>query len=116
MLHIPLLRGGKPYRSLDFQTLKNVRTGEPVAQVSHANAGVIARDLLAAGEARRALQDVPAAEMLAICRKAADLFATAELPVEPGGALQGPEDYVRQLSATSGLPESLCRFNMEKNR
>lgn len=116
MLHIPLLRGGKPYRSLELQTLKHVRTGEPVAQVSHANAGVIARDLLAAGEARKALQDVPAAEMLAICRKAAELFATAELPVEPGGALQGPEDYVRQLSSTSGLPQSLCRFNMEKVR
>lgn len=116
MLHIPLLRGGRPYKSLETQTLKDIRTGDPVAQVSHANPGVIARDLLAAGEARRALHDIPAVEMLAICKRAAAFFAEGELPVEPGGALQGPEDYVRQLSSTSGLPQALCRFNMEKVR
>lgn len=116
MIHLPLLRAGRPYRSLTTQTLKHVRTGEPVAEVSQANPGLIARDLAAVGESRRALHDVPAAGLLEICRKAAALFAGAELPLEPDGDLQGPEDYVRQLSSTSGLPESLCRFNMEKVR
>jgi acyl-CoA reductase-like NAD-dependent aldehyde dehydrogenase len=116
MVHIPLLRAGRPYRSLTTQTLKHVRTGEPVAEVSQANPGLIARDLAAVGEARRALHDFPAAEMVEICRKAAALFAGAELPLEPGGDPQGPEDYVRQISSTSGLPEALCRFNMEKVR
>ncbi|HYO13237.1 MAG TPA: aldehyde dehydrogenase family protein [Thermoanaerobaculia bacterium] len=114
MVHLPLLRAGRPYRSLTTQVLRHVRTGEPVAEVSQANPGLIARDLAAVGESRRALHDVAAVELLEICRKAAALFAGAELPLEPGGDLQGPEDYIRQLSSTSGLPESLCRFNMEK--
>ena len=41
----PVLRAGKPYRSLDTVTLTDIRDGEPVAEVSQANRGLIARDL-----------------------------------------------------------------------
>jgi acyl-CoA reductase-like NAD-dependent aldehyde dehydrogenase len=116
MIHIPLLRAGRPYRSLDAQPLADVRTGKVFAEVSHANRGLIARDLAKMPENRRVLQRLTVAELLEICKKAADLFANADLPLAIGGDLQGPEDYVRQLSATSGLPETLCRFNMEKVR
>jgi len=59
VIHLPLLRAGRPYRSLTTQTLKHVRTGEPVAEVSQANPGLIARDLSAmAAVARRALHDL----------------------------------------------------------
>jgi len=114
MLHIPLLRGGRPYRSLETQPLRDARTGEVVAEVSQANRGLIARDLARLGEARRALKALTVAELLEICRRAAGLFAEGDLPLDTHGGLQSPEDYVRQLSSTSGLPRALCRFNMEK--
>jgi hypothetical protein len=37
---------------------------------------------------------------------------TANLPV--GDEAQSPEDFVHQLSATTGMPEALCRRNMTK--
>jgi acyl-CoA reductase-like NAD-dependent aldehyde dehydrogenase len=110
MLHVPVLRGGRPYRSLEVQTVRDLRTGEPVAEISQANRGLIARDLAGIGEGRRALAGLKSAELLDICAKAAVLFNEGELEG------QGPEDYIRRLSATSGLPETLCRFNMEKVR
>ncbi len=109
MLHLPLLRGGRPYRSLEVRPLRDFRTGEAIAEVSQANPGLIAKDLSAAREGQRALQDLSVRELLEIYRRAARLFAEADLP-------QSPDEYVRLLSATSGLPETLCRFNMEKIR
>lgn len=115
-LHIPLLRAGRPYRSLVEETLADLRTGEPIATVSQANPGLIAKDLGAAAAARRALADLTTAELLAICGRAASLFSEGSLPVDPDAEPQGPDDYVRRLSSTCGLPETLCRLNMEKIR
>ena len=113
--HLPILRWGRPYRSLSRATLSHVVTGEPVAEVSLANPGLIARDLAETGRARRALAERSASELLEICRKAAELFRDGELPLDPeGDAVQGPDDYVRQLSGTTGMPEALVRGNMEK--
>ena len=116
MLHIPLLRGGRPYRSVEARPLRDARTGEVVAEVSQANRGLIAKDLSAIGEARRALQALSMQELLEICRRAARLFAEADLPVGAEGETQSPQDWMRQLSATCGLPETLCRQNLEKVR
>lgn len=116
MLHLPLLRGGRPYRSLDAQPLRDLRTGETVAELSQANRGLIAKDLAAAKSNQRALQGLSRAELLEICRRAARLFMEAELPLGFEGEAQSPGDYVRLLSATCGLPETLCRANMEKVR
>jgi len=117
MLHLPVLRAGRPYRSLDTVELGHVRTGEPVATISQANRGLIARDLREAPSLRRELQEVPVRELLAICRKAAELFAGAEIVVDPiDGVRHGPEDYVRTLSETTGMPQALARMNMEKIR
>jgi acyl-CoA reductase-like NAD-dependent aldehyde dehydrogenase len=111
--HLPLLRFGEPYESVDVARLSHVATGEPVAEVSHANPGLVARDLVGrAGAAQRALGRLPAAELAAICRRAADLFAGAELPA--GDTALGPERFVRCQSATTGMPETLCRANMTK--
>jgi acyl-CoA reductase-like NAD-dependent aldehyde dehydrogenase len=46
-------------------------------------------------------------------KRAAELYMTAELPM--GNGTQTPEDFVRYQSATTGLPEHMCRANMEKN-
>lgn len=113
--HLPILRAGRPYRSLDVEVLRDVRTGEPVAEVSQAAPGLIARDLLRQAENRRRLEEVPYRELLEICRRAADLFAHARLPLDPSGeALQGPEEYLNQLASTTGMPVALGRLNLGK--
>ena len=113
-LHIPVLRWGKPYESLETVTLGHLGTGEAVATVSQANPGLIAHDLLKAQTAQAALGALATRDLIALSRRAADLFMTASLPV--GEAEQSPEEYVRQLSATTGLPEVMARRNMEKIR
>ena len=50
--------------------------------------------------------------MFAISRKAADIFFNDSLPL--GDATQSPEEYVTQLSATTGMPFTLVRRNMKK--
>jgi acyl-CoA reductase-like NAD-dependent aldehyde dehydrogenase len=110
--HIPVLRAGKVYESLDKGEIKSVRSGEPVAEISQANAGLIKRDLQRIGSAREILRKIPMAEMLSISEKAGGHFMEATLPV--GSAQQSPEDYILALSETSGLPHSLIRRNMGK--
>ena len=66
MLHLPILRAGRPYRSLDVSELRHVATGEPTVRVSQANRGLIARDMLARAANRARLQAVPVAEMLGL--------------------------------------------------
>jgi acyl-CoA reductase-like NAD-dependent aldehyde dehydrogenase len=117
MLHVPLLRAGRPYRSLEVVELPDVRSGMPVARVSRANPGLIARDLVAAADHRGKLRREGVSSLLAICRRGAALFAEADLAVDPvDGVSHSPEAHVRALSATTGLPQALCRANMEKIR
>ena len=112
MIHFPVLRWGSPYKSLELDKVVHFDTGEPVAEVSQTNPGLVSRDMRKASRAREVLREVPAAELLAMVKKAAKLFATAELPLGDGS--QTPEEFVRQQSATTGLPEHMCRMNMEK--
>src|SRR5437870_12505385 len=46
-------------------------------------------------------------------KKAADLYLSAELPC--GDGTQTPDQFARMQSATTGLPEHMCKFNMSKN-
>jgi acyl-CoA reductase-like NAD-dependent aldehyde dehydrogenase len=113
MIRIPLLRAGRPYWSVETALLADYRTGEPVAEVSQANAGLIHRDLAAAGgEGTLPLREIPARDLIALCRRAADRFLHADLPLADG--VQGPGEYLRDLSRTTGLPRALARKNMEK--
>src|SRR5207244_11896091 len=113
-MHLPLLRQGKPYQSMGTVEMRSVRTGEPVAAVSQANAGLIRRDLRRMEAAREALRAVPAEQLLAICARAGERFMEADLPLGEDGGTQSPTEYVEALSATSGLPHGLCRRNMAK--
>jgi acyl-CoA reductase-like NAD-dependent aldehyde dehydrogenase len=127
--HLPVWRAGVPYRSLAVTPLYDVTSGEQVAEVGQANAGLIARDLAAAKPAAGAagadaarrgelveLAELPLGERLAICRRAAALFAEGELAVGLDGETQSPADYLRDVSATTGIPWSLARNNREKLR
>ncbi len=114
MIHFPILRAGKPYRSLNTVCLKHFLNGQPVAEVSQANRGLIARDLAGASQRRRVLEECSGAELLGKMKHAARLFTEAELPV--GDDPQSPGDYLANLSATTGMPIRLCRSNMDKIR
>ena len=115
MIQFPILRWGRPYTSLEVTQVEHFATGEPVAEVSQANPGIVARDLRkGADRARSVLREIPCAELLAMVKKAAELFSSAELPL--GDGTQTPDEFVRQQSATTGLPEHMCRLNMEKLR
>jgi acyl-CoA reductase-like NAD-dependent aldehyde dehydrogenase len=114
MLHLPVLRRGKPYRSVDVASVVDFETRAPLVTVSQANPGLVRRDL--AEESQRAmrasLQAFSIRELVALSARAAELFTSAALPL--GDATQTPDEYVRQLSATTGLPHVMVRRNMEK--
>jgi acyl-CoA reductase-like NAD-dependent aldehyde dehydrogenase len=114
MLKVPLLRKGEPYTSLDVVRVPHHRTREPFAEVSQANNGLIRRDLRDQATARAALTRFSTAELVEICTRAADYFLNAELPLN--ATPQTPDDYVSQVSATTGLPHVLARRNMHKIR
>ncbi len=109
-LHIPILRHGTPYRSIDTIELTHHATGEPVAVVSMANAGLISRDIHRMDHG--VLDDFSMKELLAMCRRAADRFMNADLPL--GEVSQSFDDYIAQLSATTGMPCTYCRQNARK--
>jgi acyl-CoA reductase-like NAD-dependent aldehyde dehydrogenase len=114
MLHIPILRKGVPYRSIDVARVPHYRTREPFAEVSQANVGLIRRDLLDQARTREAFAPFSTAELIEICARAADHFMNDSLPL--GDEAQSPQDYVEQLSATTGLPYVMVRRNMAKIR
>src|SRR6185436_1090605 len=92
------------------------RTKKPYVGLSQANAGLVRRDLLEERQAEMsaALAAFTVAQLVEISRRAAAAFVADTLPV--GDDAQTPEDYVRQLSATTGMPHVLVRRNMEKIR
>jgi acyl-CoA reductase-like NAD-dependent aldehyde dehydrogenase len=112
MLHVPALRLGKPYTSLKKATIVHHVTGDPVAEVSQVNGGLIARDLTKVAAARRELQAIPINALLDMCREAADHFMKGTLPC--GETAQSFDDYVRSVSATTGSPMVFCRRNAAK--
>src|SRR5581483_8009541 len=113
MLHIPVLRWGEPYKSLDIDKVVHFASGEVLAEVSRANGGLVERDMRHARRAREALREIPIADLLKMMKKAGELYARAELPL--GDGTQTPDQFARMQSATTGLPEHMCKFNMEKN-
>ena len=113
MLHLPVIRWGKPYESLEVAEVVHFHTGEPIAKVSQANGGIIQRDMRKSHKAREALKQIPCDDLIAMCTKAADLFESATLPM--GDGTQSPDEFVHAQSASTGLPEHMCRGNMKKN-
>ena len=115
MLHLPILRFGRPYKSLDVARAVDYRTREVVAEVSQANLGLIRRDLAQQEAYRAALARVPFTELVAMAKRAAESFLHDTLPLDPfNGVDQTPDDYVAQLSATTGMPYVMVRRNMRK--
>jgi acyl-CoA reductase-like NAD-dependent aldehyde dehydrogenase len=112
--HIPILRAGVRYASLDVTEIMHLATGEPVVLVSQANSGLIKRDLRAIGRAAAALRRVPARDRVSMLQNAGRIFLNDTLDLGDTGRTQSPEDYLHQLAATSGLPHTLIRRNMQR--
>jgi acyl-CoA reductase-like NAD-dependent aldehyde dehydrogenase len=112
--HLPTLRRGQPYASLDQTEIKDCRSGEVLALLSQVNAGIIRKDLAKSAETRAALKKFSCAELLEICEKAAGKFLHETLPLGDGGHTQSAEEYVQTLSRTSGLPHVMVRRNCQR--
>lgn len=110
MLHIPILRNGTPYESVETVELAHYATGEPVALVSQANSGLVSRDIHRMD--RDILEQFTCAELIAMSRKAGDIFMNGTVPC--GNESQSFDDYIRNLSDTTGMPVSYCRNNAKK--
>ena len=113
MLNLHALRWGKPYTSLEKQDVVHFDTGEPIAQISQVNGGMLQLDMKNAPRARKVLREIPVEELVAKCKHAGHLFAEATLPM--GDGVQSVDDFIHQQSASTGLPEHMCRSNMKKN-
>ena len=113
MLHLPVLRWGQPYESLEKDEVVHFSTGEPIATVSRANGGLIQRDVRKAQRARDVLREIPIQELIDRAARAGELYMNATLPM--GSGTQTPDEFARAQSASTGLPEKMCRANMKKN-
>jgi acyl-CoA reductase-like NAD-dependent aldehyde dehydrogenase len=114
MMRLDVLRQGVAYRSMETLPVPHVCTGETVAELGYANAGLIRRDARQFAKAKATLDALDTETLLGRIEAAGVLFAEAELSV--GDQIQGPQDYIRSVSATTGIPEVLCAKNVEKIR
>jgi hypothetical protein len=112
MMHIPILRRGNQYKSLDIARVPHHQTRETFVEVSQANAGLIRRDLGQQDIGVKSLERFSTRELVDICTRGGEHFTNDPLPL--GDTSQTPEDYVKQVSATTGLPYVLARRNMLK--
>ena len=113
MLKLPVIRWGESYESMEVDEVVHFSTGEPIAKVSRANGGLVQRDARKAQRARDALREIPIDDLIARAGKAGELYMNATLPI--GDGTQTPEEFARAQSASTGLPERMCRANMKKN-
>jgi hypothetical protein len=72
--HLPVLRLGRAYESLDKVEVKDHRTGEVMALVSTVNGGIVKRDLAKIGSARASLKKFTVAQLMEMSAKAGELF------------------------------------------
>lgn len=112
--HIPALRRGRPYESLEQLKVVDHRNGATLVSISQVNAGIIRKDLAKVGESRAALKKFTTSQLIDITSKAGEIFLNGTLPLGNQGHTQSAGEYVQTLSATSGLPHVMVRRNMAK--
>jgi acyl-CoA reductase-like NAD-dependent aldehyde dehydrogenase len=98
---------------MEVDEVVHFSTGEPIARVSRANGGLIQRDARKAQRARDVLREIPIEELITRVGKAGELYMNATLPM--GTGTQTADEFVHAQSASTGLPERMCRANMKKN-
>jgi acyl-CoA reductase-like NAD-dependent aldehyde dehydrogenase len=98
---------------MEVDEVVHFSTGEPIARVSRANGGLIQRDARKAQRARDLLREIPIDDLIARVGRAGELYMNGTLPM--GDGTQTPDEFVHAQSASTGLPERMCRANMKKN-
>ena len=101
--HIPILRLGTTYRSVNIRQIKDLATGEVAGDVRW-QCGPAQSDANKFAQAK-ALEAIPCEDLIAMSAKAGELFMTADLPL--GDGFQSPEDYAQpsnQRPATHACP------------
>ena len=112
--HLPVLRLGRSYESLEKIEVKDHRTGEVKALVSTVNGGIVKRDLAKIGSARSAFKRFTTAQLMEMSAKAGEFFLNGTLPFGDRGHTQSAQQYIETLSGTSGLPHIMVKRNMTK--
>jgi hypothetical protein len=83
--------------------------------MSQANVGLIRRDLLGQAAARARLRTLSVEDLVDAAHRAAEAFMLETLPLDPeSGTGQSPQDYLEQVTATTGMPWASVRRNMAK--
>ena len=114
--HIPALRRGRPYESLDQVKIVDHRNGTPLVSISQVNAGIIRKDLARMAESRAVLKKFTTAQLLEICAgKRATCSSMAHCRVgRQGPCTKRAANIWKRFPATSGLPHVMVRRNMAK--
>ena len=112
--HIPCLRLGEPYVSLNQIDVADYRNGTVKATVSQVNAGVVRQDLKRIDEAREALKKLTTTDLISIGSKAGEIFLKGNVKIGVENETQSPDEYIETLSSTSGLPHVMVKRNMDK--
>ncbi len=102
MLEIPVIRWGKPYESLEKADVVHFETGEVMAKMHQANAGLVQMDSRKSNKAREILKQFSIADLIKKCEQAADLYLTANLPM-------GTVRRLRKSSVRSSRQRPVCR-------
>jgi hypothetical protein len=84
MIQLPVIRWGQPYESLEFDQVTHFATGEPIAKVGRANAGMIQRDMRKAQAARDALTAIDIEDLIQRVVRAGELYMKGTLPMGNG--------------------------------
>ena len=113
MIEIPIVRWGEPYESMEKMDVVHFESGETLAQVHEANAGLIRMDMRKARRAREILREFTIDQLVDMMAEAGEYYVNDTLPL--GNGDQSPDDFCKMQSATTGLPEHMCRMNMTKN-
>ena len=103
--HIPALRRGRPYESLDQSAILDYRNGTALATVSQVNAGIVRKDLAGIAQSRAALKKLSAAALIEICARAGEHFLNGTLPTRR----QGGETNRRGNTSKHSRPPAVCR-------
>jgi len=98
---------------MEVDDVVHFSTGEPIARVSRANGGLIQRDARKAQRARDLLREIPIDDLIARVGRAGELYMNGTLPM--GDGTQTADEFAHAQSASTGLPERMCRANMKKN-
>ncbi len=114
-IKIPALCFGTEYHSLKRHTISDLGSGDELGSLGLVLENRIAVDVLQKRllrKARKALQDIPVRERIAMSVRAAEIFENDTL--DCGGVPQSPEDYTDLVVRTSGLSTVLARANTSR--